>query len=155
MSWHLSKKPFTYEIILIFLFVIIYSICRILNITCLIYEITKIPCPTCYMGRALCSVLKGDFQQYVAYNIMAIPVASVFILELFNLYFRKYKYIIHSYSIIVLMVNMIYYIIRTRFIFWKTANKKVGIPDEFRLFVCYMTIEGFCFFYTSLSQRPM
>ena len=134
MSWHLSKKPFAYEIILILLFVVIYSICRIFNITCLIYAVTKIPCPTCYMGRAICSVLKGNFQQYVAYNMMAIPVASVFILELFNVYFRKYKNIIHGYSIIILIFNMIYYIIRMRFIFWKIANKKVEMHQEFRLF---------------------
>lgn len=117
MLWHLSKKHFIYEITVILLFVAICSICRIFNITCLIYEFTKVPCPTCYMGRALCSALKGDFQKYVAYNIMAIPVSIVFVLELFSAHFGKYKKIIHTCSIIVLILNMVYYLIRMMFIF--------------------------------------
>ena len=117
MLWRSSKKPFTYEITLILTFVVIYSICRIFNITCLIYEFTNVPCPTCYMVRALCSALKGDFKQYAEYNIMAIPVSFAFILELFSVYFGKNKNIIHSYSIIALTINMIYYLIRLVFVF--------------------------------------
>ena len=69
------------------------------------------------MGRALCSALKGDFRNYIAYNIMAIPVFIAFILELFSAYFSKYIKVVRSYSIIALIINMIYYLIRISFIF--------------------------------------
>lgn len=117
MLWHLSKKSFTYEITLILLFIGIYIICRIFDITCLLYALTKVPCPTCYMGRALISLLKGDFQKYITYNIMALPVSFVFIIELFSGHFGKFKKIIHICSVIVLSLNMIYYLIRIIFFF--------------------------------------
>lgn len=117
MLWHSSKRLFRHEITLLILFVVIYGICRVFNITCLIYKFTNVPCPTCYMGRAICSALKGDFRNYIAYNIMAIPVSVAFILELFSAYFSKYIKVIHSYSIFVLIINMIYYLIRISYIF--------------------------------------
>lgn len=117
MSWRLFKKIFTYETIVVLTCIVIYVLCRILNITCLIYKFTKIPCPTCYMGRALCSALKGDFRKYVSYNIMAIPVFFAFILELYSAYLYKYRKIVHSYSISVLIINMIYYLVRLYLLF--------------------------------------
>lgn len=117
MLWRSFKKLFTYEIILLFTFIAIYIICRLFNITCLIYVFTKIPCPTCYMGRALYSALKGDFYEYIRLNIMAIPVFLVFIAELYGIYFDKYRNIIHGCSVPILIINIVYYFIRLAFFF--------------------------------------
>ncbi len=64
------------------------------------------------MGRALCSALQLNIQKYVSYNIMAIPVGLAFVLELYVKYLYKYRKIIHSYTVFVLAINMIYYIVR-------------------------------------------
>ena len=117
MLWRLFKKWLPYEMALILLFIICYIICRTLNITCLFYTFTSFPCPTCYMGRALISLLKGDFRDYITYNVMAIPVALVFMFELFSVYFGKYRRIIHICSVIILTTNVLYYLIRINFIF--------------------------------------
>ena len=99
------------------LFVMCCIICRVFKITCLFYAITKIQCPTCYMGRALIALLMGDIQQYFMYNIMAVPVAFVFIFELFSGLCGKYKNMIHIFAVIVLSINMLYYLARMNFIF--------------------------------------
>lgn len=117
MLWRLFKKLLPYEVALILLFIASYTICRIFNITCLLYSFTKAPCPTCYMARALISLLKGDFKKYIIYNIMALPVAFVFIAELFSIYFGKYKRIIHICSTVILTINMLYYLSRINFVF--------------------------------------
>ena len=117
MLWRLFKKRLPYEIVVLIFFIICYIICRTFNITCLFYAFTKIPCPTCYMGRALIALLKGDINRYITYNIMALPVTFVFLVELFNTYFGKYKSIVHIGSLIVLAINIIYYLIRMIFIF--------------------------------------
>lgn len=112
MLYRLFKKIFTYETLIILIFIAIYIICRFFDITCLIYRFTKIPCPTCFMGRALCSAFMGDFRGYVSYNIMAIPLALAFVAELYSAYFKKIRKMLHCYVIFVLIVNMIYYLIR-------------------------------------------
>lgn len=69
------------------------------------------------MGRAIISLLKGNLKNYITYNIMAIPTALVFVIELFVIYFDKYKKIIHISSAIVLVMNMLYYLFRIIYIF--------------------------------------
>lgn len=115
MLWRLFKKKLPYEVVVILLFTAFYIICRTLNITCLFYEFAKVPCPTCYMGRAIMSLLKCDFEKYIAYNVMAAPVAVAFLLELFGAYFSKHKNLIHAYSISVLAINTLYYLVRFNF----------------------------------------
>jgi hypothetical protein len=117
MSWHLFKKILPYELVVILLFVICFIICRKLDITCLFYTFLKFPCPTCYMTRALIALLKGELNNYILYNVMAVPVGLVFIFELFSAYVNKYKSTIHILSIIILVINMIYYLFRVVFIF--------------------------------------
>ena len=117
MLWRSFKKIFSYEIVVILFFIICYIICRYFNITCLFYALTKVPCPTCYMGRALIFLMKGDIENYIIYNLMAIPVAFVFVLELLGVYCGKFKRVIHVCSVIVLTLNMLYYLLRINFVF--------------------------------------
>ena len=104
--------------LVLLLFAGIYVVCRFFGITCLIYEITTIPCPACNMSRALLSLGRGDLAQYVAYNFMALPVAIVFVCELFNNNFGKYKTVLHICSATVLIINMIYYLLRINIIIY-------------------------------------
>lgn len=112
MSWRLFKRRLKPQMIVLILFVVSYIIQRYFNITCIIYKVTGIPCPTCYMGRALISLLKGDIDGYIGYNIMALPVAAAFAGELFIDAFSKYRKAVHIYSISVLCINMVFYLHR-------------------------------------------
>ncbi len=112
MLWRSFKKLYIPEISILILFAITYIICRILNITCLFYKLTNIPCPCCNMTRALLSLAKGNFQVYAKYNIMALPVALAFLSELFVRYCGKYKLLIHIFSIAILCINLLYYVIK-------------------------------------------
>jgi len=116
MLWRFYKKIFTVETVTVLLFIIFCVICRFFGISCLIYNLTDIPCPTCYMSRALVSLLRFDFYQYAEYNLMALPVAVVFLCELFNRFFGKYKNILHICTGIVLAVNMVYYLMRLKYL---------------------------------------
>ena len=69
------------------------------------------------MGRALGFLAKGELKQYAACNIMALPVALAFVGELFCSYFGKYKRAVHIFCVIILIINMIYYLIRMTVIF--------------------------------------
>lgn len=100
------------QTITLLLFAAVYIILRFFDITCIIYTLTGFPCPTCYMGRALISLLKLDFGAYAAYNIMALPMALAFAAELYIDVFGRHKKIVHFYCITVLTVNMIFYLMR-------------------------------------------
>lgn len=112
MLWRLFKRICKPQTITLLLFAVLYGILRYFDVTCIIYKITKIPCPTCYMGRALISLLKFDIDAYIGYNIMALPVAAAFAAELFIGSFGKYKNIVHFYCAAVLIINMVYYLMR-------------------------------------------
>ena len=64
------------------------------------------------MGRALISLLRLDFGAYAEYNVMAVPMALAFVGEPYIDLFGKHKKIVHFYSIIVLIINMIFYLMR-------------------------------------------
>ncbi len=112
MLWHLSKSRYKNEITVLLSCVFLIALYNLLGIPCLFYKITSIPCPTCYMTRALLSLAKGDISAYISYNIMALPVAIVFILELFHKLWGKYENIVHGFSIIILIANFTYYLWR-------------------------------------------
>lgn len=112
MLWRKFKDALMPQTIALLLFAALYIILRFFDITCIIYKITGIPCPTCYMGRALISLLKFDIDAYIGYNIMALPVAAAFAAELFIGSFGKYKNIVHFYCAAVLIINMVYYLMR-------------------------------------------
>lgn len=112
MLWRSFKEKFGQETKILFLFVFITCVCNFMNIHCIVFKITGIPCPTCYMTRALVSLAKGNFYLYAKYNIMALPVALVFAGELFNKAFGKYKAVLHICCTVILTINMIYYVYR-------------------------------------------
>ena len=112
MLWRLFKRVCKPQTITLVLFAVLYGILRYFDITCIIYKITGIPCPTCYMGRALISLLRLDFGAYAEYNVMAIPMALAFVGELYIDLFVKHKKIVHFYCITVLIINMIFYLMR-------------------------------------------
>lgn len=89
---------------------VVLAIYKLLNIGCLFLYLTGKPCPTCYMTHALYSLLKGDFSAYIHYNAMALPVAFVFICEIYNI--GKKNIPLHICSSVILTVNLGYYIFR-------------------------------------------
>ena len=112
MLWHKFKDALMPQTITLLLFAALYIILRFFDITCIIYKITGIPCPTCYMGRALISLLRLDFGAYAEYNVMAVPMVLAFVGELYIDLFGKHKKIVHFYCITVLIINMIFYLMR-------------------------------------------
>lgn len=96
----------------LFIFVVVWNILRILDVSCLFYRLTSIPCPTCGMTRALNALLRGDFVTYMKYNAFALPVALVFMGEMVFVGFKKTDLSFHSFSVTILVFNFIYYLIR-------------------------------------------
>jgi len=92
---------------------------KITNIRiCLIYNIFHIPCPSCGLTRAYYALLEGDIISSLKYNILAIPIAIVFLLYfVFCLkddinktnkveeFFKKYKFIIIFVTVILVIAN--------------------------------------------------
>ena len=111
MLWRLSDE-LKQRIKVLMLFLAARAVCGIFGISCLVYELTSVPCPTCYMTRALISLAKGDVAEYMMYNAMALPVAAVFMLELFNGVSVKLKIPAHLFCAGILIVNFIYYVHR-------------------------------------------
>lgn len=112
MLWRLFKKLPKAEILTLVAVACLCVVFRYAGISCLIYTFTHIPCPTCYMGRALTALAHGDFSLYTAYNIMAFPVAVVLVCELFGRQFGKFRPVLHIGSVCILSVNLVYYILR-------------------------------------------
>lgn len=77
--------------------------------TCLWRKITGIPCPTCGVTRALMSLLRMDFQSYIYYNCMAVPLVIATFLLLFC---REENKLFKSIGIIILCFNIPYYLFR-------------------------------------------
>jgi len=63
------------------------------------------------MTRAMLALLSLDVVSYARYNVMAPFVISAVLLEIHAARFSRRK-VIHGYSITVLILNFIYYLIR-------------------------------------------
>lgn len=109
MLWHLFKK-YKCEFFALLLFVILLVISKFLGVSCIIYKLTGVKCPTCNMTRAIISLIKGDICSYVRLNVMAVPVLSAFLVVLFINNTCKYKIFLNIYAVIILVVNILYYI---------------------------------------------
>ncbi len=111
-----SKVKFVllYHIKIILVVVLYYLILHILDWTCLIRGITKIPCPVCGSTRAILSLLKFDLNGYMFYNPVALLIAGVLIMGFYRTFLIKFinKYLFDFIFYIVLLIIMITYIYR-------------------------------------------
>ena len=97
----------------IFIFAVIgiyFVLIAIFDITCPIRYITKVPCPTCGMTRAMMSLIRLDFKGYVEYNVMAFFMITAVMLLIHRDVFKRRKWI-NWYSMLVLAVNLLVYFI--------------------------------------------
>ncbi|MGN0739019.1 MAG: DUF2752 domain-containing protein [Treponema sp.] len=78
--------------------------------TCIIREITGIPCPTCGVTRALLSLVSGNLKAYMYYNTFAVPLCIATVFMIFGTYMKKRSFQI--ISTIILLLNIPYYIYR-------------------------------------------
>ena len=123
MLWHWCKKScFSNEITTLAIFIVALIVCRFFKISCIFYRITSYQCPACNMTRALLSLVKGDINAYMNYNIMALPVASVFMGELFKDIWGKHKKYFRIYACIILGINFIYYAYRVFWGHWQSGQ---------------------------------
>ena len=87
----------------------IISFVFILKIPCPILFLFRVPCPTCGVTRALRSLLAFDFQSYIEYNFMALPLALIIVLYLHFSAAKKAKFLkVILYGI--LFINTVRYI---------------------------------------------
>ena len=63
------------------------------------------------MSRAIFALIKGDLAAYIQYNAMALPIAAVFLCELFEKAFR-HKTALHIATASVAIINIVYYLYR-------------------------------------------
>ena len=91
-----------------------YIVCRFFGITCLVRKITGIPCPACNMSRALLALIRANFGEYVQYNAMALPVALAFVAEVFSQFAGKFRIVIHIFTVAILVINLVYYLLRLK-----------------------------------------
>ena len=105
---HLRKK-----LILIIVFFLVVLSLKLFKINCLFFSFTGIPCPTCKMTRAMLCILGGNFEGYLFYNAMALPVTIVFTYEILCIDIKnKCTFFLHVFSVIILILNMLYYLNR-------------------------------------------
>lgn len=112
MLWESFKKNFLPELWILLACAVLYGVLRMLGVTCVVYEITGVPCPACGMGRAMMSLAMGDLSAYLRYNAMALPVLAAFVLELFSAKLGKARRTINAFAATVLLVNAVYYVFR-------------------------------------------
>lgn len=97
----------------LFIFAVIgiyFVLSTIFDITCPIKYITKVPCPTCGMTRAMMSLIRLDFKGYVEYNFMAFFMITAVMLLIHRNVFKKKRWI-DCYSMLVLATNLLVYFI--------------------------------------------
>lgn len=90
-----------------------YVVLYFIGETCILREITGVPCPACGMTRAFLSLIKLDFGGYMYYNPAAIPCAVAVILALHkNILFRAHARLIDTIVILLAAVVFVVYIFR-------------------------------------------
>lgn len=102
------------HLLILFLFLSIWTTYLVLGVSCPIYLLTGIPCPTCGVTRALLSLLHFDFEGYLYYNAFALPLVLV-VLLVFHIRFinnRALRIIVWITIFIILLFNTIYYLER-------------------------------------------
>lgn len=98
----------------LFIFAIIgiyFVLSTIFNITCPIMYLTKVPCPTCGMTKAIMALVQLDIKGYVEYNSMAFFMITAVILLIHRNVLGKKKWI-DCFSSLVITTNTLVYFIR-------------------------------------------
>lgn len=78
---------------------------------CPFRNIVGVPCPTCGVTHALVSLLHLDFNAYMSYNPMALPLLIIVLLA-FHLKLFKHKKIITAIIVAIAIVNFFLYLKR-------------------------------------------
>ena len=82
-------KIFIKHIVIILMIFTIWLLFQIFSIPCPSKLFFKVPCPACGTTRALFSLLKLDFNSYLNYNFMALPIVICIILEFHKKLFKN------------------------------------------------------------------
>ena len=99
------KKHFQFFVGIAVYYVVIYF----LKTTCIIKHITGWECLFCGTTRALVSIVLLDYDAYISYQPLALFIVAALILFIHRNLFRK-KLLIHIFSGIVYIANVIWYI---------------------------------------------
>lgn len=102
-------KKIKTHVFLISLLLIITVYCYIFG--CPFRNIVGIPCPTCGVTHALVSLLHLDFNAYMSYNPMAVPLSIAILLAL-HLRLFKHKKIITTIIVAIAIINFFLYLKR-------------------------------------------
>lgn len=78
--------------------------------TCIIREITGIPCPTCGVTRALISLICGNLKAYMYYNSFAVPLCAATVFMILGSHIKNKM--LQKISMAILLLNIPYYIYR-------------------------------------------
>jgi len=115
----LKKNEFLKKTILLFLIILIYYlVLYLLQISCPIKEILKIPCPGCGVTRAILSLFKLDLKGYMFYHPAGIIIIGSFLLYVYKdeiirfINLKIYYFIIFLNLVIILIVYIIRIITR-------------------------------------------
>ena len=83
----------------------------LLDITCPIYALTGVICPTCGMTRAIYALINLNFKNYIVFNAMT-PFVFLAVILLMCINQFKYKRIVYVFSVGILLANLVYYFVR-------------------------------------------
>lgn len=82
-----------------------------LGVTCPIYAVFGVKCPTCGVSRAVIALLSFDVQGYISYQPLAIPLL-IAVWLMINADFFKRKMAVYAISLAILVSNFVFYILR-------------------------------------------
>lgn len=109
MRKNIQKRVIEQHIIYFSVVCCFIAVMQISNIYCPIRAFLGVPCPTCGVTRAILSLLKLDFNGYVRYQPLALPLVASVILLLHVGVIRKRR-LIYIFVSVVLLLNTVRYI---------------------------------------------
>lgn len=101
------KRTVVYLLALLVYEVLLFA----LGITCPIYAVFGVKCPTCGVSRAVIALLSLDVEGYINYHPMAIPLLLAVWLMI-NAEFFKRKKAVYAISLAILVSNFAFYILK-------------------------------------------
>ncbi len=107
------KKFLLLNVSVILTVVLYVFVLSFLHIGCPIKALIRVDCPTCGVTRALFSLLKGDFCASIRWHPMAVPLLSVFILQINRTFFcKKALLAVDIATVTVALANFTIYLLR-------------------------------------------